>query len=73
MVTDLVITQIVDRAQLDALVPEWEALLEQTDVASPFLTPGWQLAWLDTYGKSHQPFVLVARSRGFGDGATCWP
>ncbi len=57
----LTVTRLETRPQLAALEAEWEALLEVTDVASPFLTPGWQSAWLDTYGSRHRLFVLVAR------------
>jgi CelD/BcsL family acetyltransferase involved in cellulose biosynthesis len=55
------VTRLGDRAQLAALEPEWDALLTRTDVASPFLTPGWQAAWLDSYGTGHRLYVLVAR------------
>jgi CelD/BcsL family acetyltransferase involved in cellulose biosynthesis len=64
MANDLAVTRIEDRAQLVALEAEWDQLLDESDVASPFLTPGWQFAWLDTYGSGHQPFVLVARDAG---------
>lgn len=60
----LEVTRLGTRQQLVELEAEWERLLQRTDVASPFLTPGWQLAWLDTYGVRHQPYVLVARHRG---------
>lgn len=64
MTSDLTITRIEQRAQLAELEAEWDKLLDRTDVASPFLTPGWQLAWLNTYGAAHRPFVLVARQAG---------
>jgi len=50
---------IRDRASFDALENDWLALAAGSDVASPFLTPGWQCAWLDTYGRGHQLFVLA--------------
>lgn len=64
MTSDLTITRIEQRAQLAELEAEWDKLLDRTDVASPFLTPGWQLAWLDTYGARHRPFVLAVRRAG---------
>jgi len=64
MANNLTVTRIEQRAQLAEVEAEWDQLLERTDVASPFLTPGWQMAWLDTYGAEHQPFVLVARDAG---------
>jgi len=64
MASDLSVTAVERRAHLVELEAEWASLLEQTDVASPFLTLDWQLAWLDTYGVMHRPFVLVARKGG---------
>ena len=63
-VSDLAVTVLEQRAQLAQLRQEWERLLDRTDVASPFLTPDWQLAWLEIYGTRHRPFVLEARRRG---------
>lgn len=64
MASAVTVTRIEQRAQLSQLEAEWDKLLEQTEVASPFLTPGWQFAWLDTYGAAHRPFVLGARHAG---------
>jgi CelD/BcsL family acetyltransferase involved in cellulose biosynthesis len=64
MASDVTVTRIEQRAQLSELQAEWNQLLDRTEVASPFLTPGWQLAWLDTYGARHKPFVLAARRAG---------
>ncbi len=64
MANSVSVTRIEDRAQLAQLEAEWDQLLERSDVSSPFLTPGWQSAWLDTYGSRHRPFVLVARDQG---------
>lgn len=71
MASDLVITPLEHRAQLVELEDEWNRLLDRTDVGSPFLTPSWQLAWLDTYGASRRPYVLTAR-RG-GEFIGLWP
>lgn len=64
MTNNLNVSHIQDRDQLVELEVEWDRLLKRTDVASPFLTPGWQMAWLDTYGAMHRPFVLTARLSG---------
>jgi CelD/BcsL family acetyltransferase involved in cellulose biosynthesis len=60
MPTHVTVRRMERRADLSELQTEWNRLLDQTDVATPFLTPGWQLAWLDTYGARHKPFVLAA-------------
>lgn len=59
MASTLDVRRIRDRAAFDALEQDWLALAERSDVASPFLTPGWQSAWLDTYGRAHELFVLA--------------
>jgi CelD/BcsL family acetyltransferase involved in cellulose biosynthesis len=59
MSSTLDVRRIRDRAGFDALEKDWLALAERSDVASPFLTPGWQAAWLDTYGRAHELFVLA--------------
>ena len=64
MASDLAIAPLEHRAQLSELEDEWNLLLDRIDVASPFLTPSWQLAWLDTYGAAHRPYILTARRRG---------
>jgi CelD/BcsL family acetyltransferase involved in cellulose biosynthesis len=71
MANNLTVTRIEHRAQLAEVEAEWDLLLKRTDVASPFVTPGWQMAWLDTYGVAHHPFVLVARDSGILIGL--WP
>src|SRR5262245_47979804 len=58
---NLRVARLDTREALAALRPEWEDLLDRTDVATPFLRPGWQEAWLDTYGVSHRLFVLTVR------------
>jgi CelD/BcsL family acetyltransferase involved in cellulose biosynthesis/glycosyltransferase involved in cell wall biosynthesis len=57
----LTVACLQDRGQLDRLEPEWGRLLQSSDVASPFLTFGWQVAWLDTYGRGRALQVLTAR------------
>ncbi len=71
MSSEVEVTCVVERAAVEALEVEWDALLEQTDVSSPFLTPGWQRAWLETYGVARRPYVLVARRAGHLVGL--WP
>ena len=60
MTADLEVRRVRDRAAFEALEADWLALAARSDVASPFLTPGWQSAWLDTYGRGHELFVLAA-------------
>ena len=60
MQSALTVVCLQDRAQLDRLEPQWDRLLASSDVASPFLTPGWQAAWLDTYGRGRLLWVLTA-------------
>jgi CelD/BcsL family acetyltransferase involved in cellulose biosynthesis len=54
------VRRIEERRELAALQNEWAALLARSDVGSPFLTPGWQGAWLKSYGRTHQLWVLAA-------------
>jgi CelD/BcsL family acetyltransferase involved in cellulose biosynthesis len=71
MPSDLTVACIEQRTELAKLEEEWDKLLDQSDVASPFLTSGWQMAWLDTYGTAYRPFVLVAREAAYLVGL--WP
>jgi CelD/BcsL family acetyltransferase involved in cellulose biosynthesis len=61
---EIVVRVFRSRAELERLVPEWEALLMKSDVGSPFLSPGWQFAWLETYGAGRDLFALEARVAG---------
>ena len=51
---------ITERGALEALVPEWAALVDESANASLFSTPVWQLAWLDTI-PAVSPRYIVAR------------
>jgi CelD/BcsL family acetyltransferase involved in cellulose biosynthesis len=57
----LTVACLESRADLDRLESEWDTLLAASDVASPFLTPGWHRAWLDSYGRGRRLWVLAAR------------
>ena len=55
---------ITERAALDALVPEWTALIDDAAHASVFSTPAWQLAWLDTIPVVSPRWIVVRDSAG---------
>jgi hypothetical protein len=42
------------------VAPYWESLWHRSTSQSPFLHPAWVEAWLETFGPSLQPVVLVA-------------
>jgi hypothetical protein len=50
--------------------PIWNKLLLQSAHASFFLTPDWVKTWLDVYGPSLQPEILVFRDHD-GPSGTC--
>ena len=55
-------TTIVDTwAGVDALAPEWNALLERSRANTIFLTWEWIQAWRATAGADAQPYVVMAR------------
>lgn len=56
---------ITDRSVLAELQPQWNDMLERGGNPSPFVTWEWWWTWLEHCGKSHEPYVLVARE---GDG-----
>ncbi|HSV02671.1 MAG TPA: GNAT family N-acetyltransferase [Phenylobacterium sp.] len=41
----LTVAELTDPAELEALAPEWRALLERCPQATPFQTPEWLIAW----------------------------
>lgn len=51
---------------VQALEPEWKALLEDTSVSSPFLTWEWVWTWWQTFSARSQPWVVTARDSGDG-------
>jgi CelD/BcsL family acetyltransferase involved in cellulose biosynthesis len=52
----------------NTVAPHWESLWHRSTSQSPFLHPTWVEAWLETFGPSLQPVVLVATAEA-GDGA----
>ena len=64
MPSGLTVTRIGQRPQLAQMERDWDEFFDPSEVASPFLIPGWQLSWLDTYGVKHRPFVLAAHLAG---------
>ena len=55
---------VADRRALDALVPGWNALLEEGARGSLFSTPEWQLTWLDAIAGSAPRYVVVSDAAG---------
>jgi hypothetical protein len=54
--------QILDNwAAVNALAPEWNALLERSRANTIFLTWEWIAAWRETAGRDAQPFVVALR------------
>ncbi len=47
-------------AELDALAPEWDALVDRAH-GSPFVRPGWIRAWWQAYGKGELRVLRVRR------------
>jgi CelD/BcsL family acetyltransferase involved in cellulose biosynthesis len=50
-----------DPARLEALAPEWSALVDAAGVTSPFLAPEWLLPWWRRFGARRTPWILEAR------------
>ena len=63
---DLEVTQSHDPARLQALWPEWSALLDAAPSPSPFLAPEWLVPWWRAFGGRSLPWILEARD-GRGD------
>jgi CelD/BcsL family acetyltransferase involved in cellulose biosynthesis len=60
-------TQLIrDTAELQALAPEWAALLPRSASDEPMLSPGWLLAWWRIFG---EPEGRELRTVAFRDGA----
>ena len=45
----------------DELAPEWEELFEADPVATPFVSPGWGLAWMRHLGSGAEPWLVTVR------------
>jgi CelD/BcsL family acetyltransferase involved in cellulose biosynthesis len=50
-----------DRASIEALGAEWNALLRRSEADSVFLTWEWAQSWLEAAGDVVQPLVVTAR------------
>ncbi len=57
---------VTDDDAFAALAPEWDRLLGESSVRSPFLTWAWVSAWRDTLGAGHDLAVVAARHPGDG-------
>jgi len=58
---NLTLECIKDYQSFLGIEEEWDQFLKKTEVSSPFLTYGWQKAWLETYGKQNKILVLVIK------------
>jgi CelD/BcsL family acetyltransferase involved in cellulose biosynthesis len=57
------VREITDSASLEALRPEWDALLQNAADPTPFQTFEWQATWWRHHGRGRL-WVLVARDNG---------
>lgn len=55
------ITLLTDWRECEALEPEWNALLVQSDANNVFLTWEWVSAWCNTLGKDAKLWIMLAR------------
>ncbi|WP_242394582.1 GNAT family N-acetyltransferase, partial [Anaeromyxobacter oryzisoli] len=53
-----------DPARLEALVPEWSALVDVAPTASPFSSPEWLVPWWRRFGGRRALWILEARGPG---------
>jgi CelD/BcsL family acetyltransferase involved in cellulose biosynthesis len=51
----------VQREELEALAPEWKALLDEVHEPVAFIHPSWQRVWLEAFGDGREPLVLAVR------------
>ena len=49
-------------SEVQALVPEWEALFRRAPVANPFLQPGWLLPWAECHLAEDRVVVASVRN-----------
>ncbi len=57
------VEQVTSEADIDRLVPEWQALWQRVSKATPFQSPDWLLSWWRFFG-NEAPLVLTAREDG---------
>jgi CelD/BcsL family acetyltransferase involved in cellulose biosynthesis len=62
--SELTARVVADRSELDAIVPEWAALNDQSARGTIFLTPEWQLTWLDTIPGVSPRYIVVSDETG---------
>jgi CelD/BcsL family acetyltransferase involved in cellulose biosynthesis len=48
----------------DELASEWEELYKADPSATPFVSPGWALAWIRHLGRKAQPWLVTIREEG---------
>lgn len=63
----LPVIELLDHAAARRLGAEWDELLGDSSVTTPFLTWAWVGAWLDTIGADADLAVVVARDADHGD------
>jgi CelD/BcsL family acetyltransferase involved in cellulose biosynthesis len=51
---------------LEELAPEWETVYTADPHATPFVSPGWGLAWMKHWGTDADPWIVTVRD---GDGS----
>ena len=60
----IAVTEVTTEAAFDALRGEWDALLDQVEVPSPFQSWGWNRAWWMHFGTGRELQILVFREAG---------
>jgi CelD/BcsL family acetyltransferase involved in cellulose biosynthesis len=48
----------------DELAPEWEDVYKADSSATPFVSPGWGLAWTRHWGREAHPWLVTVRDSG---------
>jgi CelD/BcsL family acetyltransferase involved in cellulose biosynthesis len=48
----------------EELAPEWEELYRCDSSATPFISPGWGLAWMRNWSRSAEPWLIAVRDEG---------
>ena len=55
---------ITQRDALDAIVPAWNALLDDSATSAVFSTPEWQLTWLDVLPAVSPRYIVISDDAG---------
>ncbi len=61
---ELLIEEITETRQFEALAPEWDALWERLPAATPFQSPGWLLPWWRHVFAGGKLWALALREDG---------